>query len=95
MWFRDTKPFCIMTMLSCELMNLHQIVEQKMGASTKRIDAMCEAANKAGALGAKQIGAGGGGCMIAFAPENPEKIIAALEACGGKAWSASLFSYPI
>lgn len=77
-----------------ELMNKHQIVEKKMGASTRRIDAMCEAANLAGALGAKQVGAGGGGCMIAFAPQHQERIISALQACGGKAWAASLFIYP-
>lgn len=76
-----------------QLMNSHQENERKMGASTSRIDAMCEGALKAGALGAKQIGAGGGGCMIALVPGNPEPVIEAIKQCGGKAWAASLFTY--
>jgi mevalonate kinase len=77
-----------------KLMNQHQELERKMGASTPRIDAMIEAAKRAGAWGAKQIGAGGGGCMIALAPENAFKVISAVEAAGGRAWSADLFNYP-
>jgi mevalonate kinase len=77
-----------------KLMNHHQELERKMGASTPRIDAMIEAAKRAGAWGAKQIGAGGGGCMIALAPENAFKVISAVESAGGRAWSADLFNYP-
>lgn len=41
------------------------------GVSTPRLDAMCERARAAGALGAKLTGGGGGGCMIALvASEN-------------------------
>jgi mevalonate kinase len=76
------------------LMDRHQEIERRMGASTKRIDAMIEAAKRAGAWGAKQIGAGGGGCMIALAPENAFKVISAVENVGGRAWSADLFNYP-
>jgi mevalonate kinase len=76
------------------LMDRHQAIERRMGASTKRINAMIEAAKMAGAWGAKQIGAGGGGCMIALAPDNAFNIISAIEACGGRAWSADLFNYP-
>jgi mevalonate kinase len=53
-------------------MNQHQEVERKMSASTKWIFAMCDAALKTGALGAKQVGAGVSGRMIALTPENPE-----------------------
>jgi mevalonate kinase len=77
-----------------KLLDFHQSLERKMGASTKRIDAMVEAAKRAGAWGAKQIGAGGGGCMIALAPDNAFKVISAIEAVGGRAWSADLFNYP-
>jgi mevalonate kinase len=77
-----------------KLMDRHQALERKMGASTKRIDAMVEAAKRAGAWGAKQIGAGGGGCMIALAPGKAFSVISAIEACGGRAWSADLFNYP-
>jgi mevalonate kinase len=77
-----------------KLLDVHHSLEQRMGASTKRIDAMVEGARKAGALGAKQVGAGGGGCMIALAPDNAFKVIAAIEKAGGRAWSADLFNYP-
>jgi mevalonate kinase len=76
------------------LMDVHQGLERRMGASTKRIDRMVEAAKKAGAWGAKQIGAGGGGCMIALVPQGAREVISAIEAVGGRAWSADLFAYP-
>jgi mevalonate kinase len=75
------------------LMNVHQTLERRMGASTKRIDAMIDAALAAGAWGAKQIGAGGGGCMIALCPENADAVMKAVEDCGGRAWHAGLFTY--
>jgi len=40
-----------------------------LGVSTPRLDELCEAARGAGALGAKLTGAGGGGCMLALAPD--------------------------
>ena len=41
---------------------------------------------KAGALGAKINGSGGGGCMFAYAPDNPEAVVDAIEREGGKAY---------
>jgi hypothetical protein len=32
--------------------------------------------------------------MIALAPDNAFKVISAIEAVGGRAWSADLFNYP-
>jgi mevalonate kinase len=55
-----------------ELMSAQQKEEKIMGTATERINLFCEAAEKAGAWGAKQMGAGGGGCVIALCP--PEKI---------------------
>jgi mevalonate kinase len=77
-----------------KLLDVHQGLERKMAASTKRIDAMVEAAKRAGAWGAKQIGAGGGGCMITLAPDNAFKVITAIEAVGGRAWSADFSIIP-
>lgn len=54
--------------------------------STRKIDAMIDAALKAGALGAKINGSGGGGCMFAYAPQNPEAVVKSIEAQGGKAY---------
>lgn len=54
--------------------------------STPKIDRMIDAALGAGALGAKINGSGGGGCMFAYAPNNPEAVVAAIEQAGGKAY---------
>jgi galactokinase len=47
---------------------------------------MLEAAKKSGALGGKINGSGGGGCMFAYAPENPAEVAKAIENAGGKAY---------
>lgn len=39
---------------------------QRIGVSTEALDRACDAAMHAGAFGAKLIGAGGGGCMLAL-----------------------------
>jgi D-glycero-alpha-D-manno-heptose-7-phosphate kinase len=44
--------------------------------TTKRIDAIMEAAGRAGALGAKALGASGGGCVLAIAREGREDELA-------------------
>jgi len=46
---------------------------------------MLEAALKTGALGGKINGSGGGGCMFAYAPENPDAVAEAIEKVGGEA----------
>ncbi|MEM4979894.1 MAG: mevalonate kinase [Candidatus Bathyarchaeia archaeon] len=55
-----------------ELMNENQALLSKIGASSEELDRLIEASLKAGALGAKLTGAGGGGCMIALGP--PEAL---------------------
>ena len=54
--------------------------------STAKIDRMIQASLDAGALGAKINGSGGGGCMFAYAPKDPEKVVEAIEKQGGKAY---------
>jgi galactokinase len=54
--------------------------------STPKIDGMITAALKAGALGAKINGSGGGGCMFAYAPHKPEAVKEAIEQAGGEAF---------
>ncbi len=72
------------------LLNDHQVVLRDiLKISTPKIDRMVEAALNAGAYGAKINGSGGGGCMFAYAPENPEKIKAAIEKEGGEAYIVS------
>jgi len=70
------------------LMNKQQAEEKLMGTSTDRLENFCTAAREAGALGAKQMGAGGGGCMIALCPrEGLESVKSALESLGAPAWA--------
>jgi len=52
--------------------------------SNAKIDAIEAAAMRAGALGAKICGAGGGGCL-AIVAESPEAILPAIAAAGAKA----------
>jgi galactokinase len=69
------------------LLNQHQRnLREAKQVSTPKIDAMIEAALGAGALGAKINGSGGGGCMFAYAPQEPEAVAAAIEGQGGKAY---------
>lgn len=69
------------------LMNNHQeILREALGISTPKIDRMIEASINAGAYGAKINGSGGGGCMFAYAPEDPAGVKKAIEAAGGEAF---------
>ncbi len=70
-----------------KLLTEHQnVLRDILGISTAKIDKMIEAAIKAGAYGAKINGSGGGGCMFAYAPENPGRIKSAIESVGGEAF---------
>ena len=54
----------------------------RLGVSTPELDAACDLAQRAGALGAKLTGAGGGGCVVALCL--PEAREAVLDAWGGR-----------
>lgn len=70
-----------------ELMNTHQaILRDVLKISTPKIDKMISAALEAGALCGKINGSGGGGCMFAYAPENPEKVLQAVKKISGEAY---------
>lgn len=70
-----------------QLLNSHQdSLRDAKKVSTPKIDRMIGASLAAGALGAKINGSGGGGCMFAYAPNNPEKVAQAIENEGGKAY---------
>lgn len=51
-----------------QLFDMNQQLLAAWMVSTATLEEMCAAARKAGALGAKLTGGGGGGCMIALAP---------------------------
>ncbi len=68
----------------------HTILRDVLNVSTPKIEQMLTAALNAGALGGKINGSGGGGCMFAFAPDDPQKVADAIEQTGGKAYILSL-----
>lgn len=71
-----------------QLMELNQKLLNGLLLSTSELETMCTTAKEAGALGAKLTGGGGGGCMIALAPDaaGAEKVRAALAGTGHDAF---------
>lgn len=68
------------------LMNLNQLVLERIGVSCPELEALNAAALAAGALGAKLAGSGGGGIMLALAaPDTVAPVAAAIEKAGGSA----------
>ncbi len=61
----------------------HRQLGEGLGISTPKIERMIGAALRAGALGAKINGSGGGGCMFAYAPEQADAVAKAIESEGG------------
>lgn len=61
-----------------ELMNINQGLLNAIGVSSPILEAACTAANRSGALGAKITGAGGGGCILALAQDDDDRLVDAL-----------------
>jgi galactokinase len=74
-------------------MEIQQQQEILLDATTPKILKLCEAAKNAGALGAKQMGAGGGGAMLAIAPGRQNEVVKAIESAGGRAWIFDIYNY--
>jgi len=60
----------------------HAVLRDVLKISTPKIDRMIDAALNAGAYGGKINGSGGGGCMVAYAPENPDAVMEAVRTIG-------------
>jgi hydroxymethylglutaryl-CoA reductase len=71
-------------------MNLCHGLLNALQVSTREIEELVEIARTHGALGAKLTGAGGGGAMIALAPENPERVARAMRSAGYRAFLTGL-----
>ncbi|MEM2419763.1 MAG: mevalonate kinase [Candidatus Bathyarchaeia archaeon] len=72
-----------------ELMNINHALLYGLGVSDESLEWLINAARKAGALGAKLTGAGGGGCMIALATkERLEQVLEAVQRAGANAFIA-------
>jgi mevalonate kinase len=65
-------------------MNINHALLYGIGVSDESLEWLINAARKAGALGAKLTGGGGGGCMIALAEnERLQAILEAIQRAGG------------
>ena len=68
-----------------KLLNLNQLVLEKIGVSSPELEALNRAALSAGAFGAKLSGSGGGGIMLALvAPETQAAVADAIQQAGGE-----------
>jgi len=71
------------------MMNINHALLYGIGVSDESLERLANAARKAGALGAKLTGAGGGGCMIALAREEKlEQVSEAIQRSGGRPFVA-------
>jgi mevalonate kinase len=71
------------------LMNINQSLLCGVGVSDESLDRLANAARKAGALGAKMTGAGGGGCIIALSREEKlQSVLEAIQTAGGRSFMA-------
>jgi mevalonate kinase len=72
------------------IMDRNQAALEALGVSTPALAAACETARRAGALGAKLTGAGGGGCVVALAPGREAEVLAAWAAAGVPGFTAEV-----
>jgi len=74
------------------LMTEQQIEENIMGTATERLNLLSKTALEAGAWGAKQMGAGGGGCVVALCPPEKKALIQeSLQALGAPTWDFEIY----
>lgn len=69
-----------------ELMNGHHaVLRDLLKITVPKIDAMINAALNSGAYGAKIVGSGGGGCIVAIAdPKNQDRVVQSILDAGAK-----------
>jgi mevalonate kinase len=75
-----------------KLMNENQIILQQIGVSHHKVEDLVDICNKAGAVGAKITGAGGGGSVIALAATKQDrtKIAARVKAAGYQSFEVEI-----
>jgi mevalonate kinase len=75
-----------------ELMNENQAILRQLGVSHYKADNLIDICSKAGALGAKITGAGGGGAVIALAPSKRDgaKIASRVKAAGYESFEVEI-----
>jgi len=62
-----------------ELMNINQGLLDSLGVNTLELSTLIYEARKAGAMGSKLTGAGGGGSMIAYCPSRQKEVLKRLQ----------------
>ncbi|MBS7650106.1 mevalonate kinase [Candidatus Bathyarchaeota archaeon] len=76
------------------LMDKNHELLVRIGVSTPMLNKLAEASRRAGALGAKLTGAGGGGCIIALStPEYKDRIMKAIMDAGGQPYQVLIDEY--
>jgi len=79
-----------------ELMISNHEILRKIGVSTQSLDHLVQVSMKAGALGAKLTGAGGGGCIIAVTEKDAQQAVAdAIQESGGKAYIVEMDKFGV
>ena len=75
-----------------ELMNENQIILQQLGISHDKVRNIIDICSKAGAIGAKITGAGGGGAVIALAASKQEstKIVSRIKEAGYQSFEVEI-----
>jgi mevalonate kinase len=76
-----------------ELLDRNHQLMSDLGVSTPALDAACQQARDAGALGAKLTGGGGGGCVLALndsESDSTERVLAAWRQSGMHCFEASV-----
>jgi len=72
-----------------DLMTINHALLYGVGVSDESLEWLVNTARKAGALGAKLTGAGGGGCMVALAKnERIQQVLEAIQRAGGRPFIA-------
>jgi mevalonate kinase len=74
------------------LMDKNQVLLSRLGVSTDEIERMCVLSRKAGALGGKLTGAGGGGCVVALVPSArvAEQVLSAWRSAGYRGFATAV-----
>jgi hydroxymethylglutaryl-CoA reductase len=73
-----------------ELMNICQGQLNALQVSSWELEEMIQVARANGAVGAKLTGGGGGGAMIALCPDDPGRVVRALQQAGYQAMETSI-----
>jgi galactokinase len=68
----------------------HALLRDGLHRSTPRIESLISASKKAGALGCKINGSGGGGTILAYAPGRGKEVVEAIGEAGGVPYPAKV-----